>query len=110
MQKAMELIRELDTALKNRELLSNYQDISAKGEKLTEALKAAKLESDQHFEVLLKKLVREKDAVRHKNNVRVASKLINTMQKLVAQDTYEANYLMKYHQAMLKRRKSIEKK
>lgn len=32
------------------------------------------------------------------------------MQKLVSQESYEANYLMKYHQAMLKRRKSIEKK
>lgn len=49
MQKAMELIRELDMALKTRQLLSNYQDISAKGEKLTASLKAAKSESDQHF-------------------------------------------------------------
>ena len=57
MRKALELIRELHQAQKNREMLSNYQDFQSKQQELAQALKGAKKECVQHFNLLLKKLV-----------------------------------------------------
>ena len=45
-----------------------------------QALKVAKVESNKHFQQLLKKLVREKDAQKHKNNMKVVNSLLAAMQ------------------------------